>query len=99
MGWRRKIFEVFTVFLLKTHTLESLTLTTQKWATARDRAEATHIHHEVDPGGAGPSRATGSFLNILTSEESLQSCGAGSRERARVGFAVRRARGPPPVLC
>ena len=37
-----------------------------RFATARDRAEATHIHHEVVPGGAGPSRVTGSFLNILT---------------------------------
>ena len=36
-------------------------------ATARDRAETTHTHHEVVPGGAGPSRETGSFLNILTS--------------------------------
>ena len=35
--------------------------------TARDRAETTHAHHEVVPGGAGPSRETGSFLNILTS--------------------------------
>ena len=35
-------------------------------ATACSRVEAAHIHHEAAQGSAGPSRATGVFLNILT---------------------------------
>ena len=34
-------------------------------ATACSRVEAAHIHHEAVRGSAGPSRATGVFLNNL----------------------------------
>ena len=35
--------------------------------TACSRVEAAHTHHEAARGSAGPSGATGVFLNILTS--------------------------------
>jgi hypothetical protein len=48
----------YAILLLRPHT---------RLATACSRVEAAHTHHEAARGSAGPDRATGVFLNILTS--------------------------------
>ena len=48
----------YAILLLRPHT---------RLVTACSRVEAAHTHHEAARESAGPDRATGVFLNILTS--------------------------------
>ena len=73
---------------------------THALATACSRVEAAHIHHEAAQGGAGPSRATGVFLNILTSVWTRLFRGARAERReprrdgrGRAAHAPRKPRG------
>ena len=51
--------------------------------TACSRVEAAHTHHEAARGSAGPSGATGVFLNILTSVRGAGGAETGEQDAAR----------------